>query len=193
MDLSQLEAFIIAQLQAHPQGIGEFELLKALQAAGIEGFPDESLTNSLPLFRMHFLLFHLLYRLRDRLWQTEQGFLTIDPLNIQLLPYTPGKATLTQPDPLRDYYLNLSHLTTTTAEDVEKLLTAFWVKYYAGEQQQAALEILELHLPVNYEQIKQQYRKLVMQHHPDRGGDTERLQAINTAMDILTRYYHPQD
>jgi hypothetical protein len=30
---------------------------------------------------------------------------------------------------------------------------------------------------------------MVSEHHPDRGGSTERLQSINLAMEILERYY----
>lgn len=35
------------------------------------------------------------------------------------------------------------------------------------------------------EQIKEAYKKLVRQHHPDRGGDTELFKKINEAHDIL--------
>ncbi|NNG14653.1 MAG: DnaJ domain-containing protein, partial [Gammaproteobacteria bacterium] len=41
--------------------------------------------------------------------------------------------------------------------------------------------------PVSDADIKQQYRRLAMQHHPDRGGDDATLQKINAAMNILTR------
>ena len=37
--------------------------------------------------------------------------------------------------------------------------------------------------------IKHRYRQLVSLHHPDRGGNTARLQSINKAMEILERYY----
>jgi DnaJ-class molecular chaperone len=61
-----------------------------------------------------------------------------------------------------------------------------------GEEQQAALELFELTNSaeaLTFSTIKHRYRQLVSQHHPDRGGSTERLQSINKAMEILERYY----
>ena len=48
------------------------------------------------------------------------------------------------------------------------------------------------------DEIKRAYRKLAMQHHPDRGGDTQTLAQINEAYDTLkdpikrTQYDNPQ-
>lgn len=36
------------------------------------------------------------------------------------------------------------------------------------------------------EQIKKAYRKLAMEHHPDRGGDSSTFQNISVAYDILS-------
>ena len=60
-----------------------------------------------------------------------------------------------------------------------------------GDEKRAALELFELNgdQPLNLAAIKLRYRQLVSQHHPDRGGSTERLQSINLAMEILERYY----
>jgi DnaJ-class molecular chaperone len=38
----------------------------------------------------------------------------------------------------------------------------------------------------SYEEIKKAYRKLAMQHHPDRGGNTETFQSIQQAYDDIT-------
>jgi curved DNA-binding protein CbpA len=35
------------------------------------------------------------------------------------------------------------------------------------------------------DEIKQAYRKLVKEHHPDRGGDAEKFKKINEAYDVL--------
>ena len=52
-----------------------------------------------------------------------------------------------------------------------------------------ALEILGLDEPVSYEEVRVQYKRLAMEHHPDRGGDKEKLQLINEAMQQLKMYY----
>jgi DnaJ-domain-containing protein 1 len=189
MSEKKLTDIVLDILRQHPQGLGEFELLKMLQADQIQGFPSVNLTKSYPLFKMHFLLFHTLYQLRRQLWQQQRAYLEISALNIQLLPYESGHAALTEHDPLEAYYLDITHLKTTTEQDVEDLITNFWVLFHAGEQRMGALELLGLREPTDYCKIKKQYRKLVSQYHPDRGGDEEKLQAINVAMDILEKHY----
>jgi len=39
--------------------------------------------------------------------------------------------------------------------------------------------------PETLEELKAQYRKLAMEHHPDKGGDTEEMKAINAEYDAL--------
>lgn len=179
-------------LSASPSGLGEYELIQQLKARHCTHIPNLPLTDKLVLFRTHFLLFNALYRLREQLWATQSGYLQISALNIQLLPYQPGNAELSEHDPLRDYYLDMSQLRDTDEEDVVKLLRSFWSRMQGGEEQQAALELFELAdspETLTPASIKQRYRQLVSLHHPDRGGSTERLQSINKAMEILERYY----
>jgi hypothetical protein len=190
MNIEAVESAVLDLLCANPAGLGEYEVLKALQAQECEGFPAVHLTESLPLFRMHFLLFHALYRLRDRLWEQQQGHLEISALNIRLQPYAPGQAGLVEHDPLREYYLDIRHLHTTTETQVKSLLNQFWQKFHAGERRQAALQVLGLREPVSYPDIKRQYRSLAMLHHPDRGGDAEMFHAISEAMEVLALYYN---
>ena len=189
-DLSdQLHALLLDA----PQGLSEYQLILALKAGHSTHIPHLELTDRLVLFRTHFLVFNALYLLRDRLNGDRQAHLAINPLCVQLLPYEPGTAaSLSELDPLRDYYLDLKNLRDTTEEDVGKLLASFWTRMQGSEEKQAALELFGLHddnQPLSLERIKQRYRQLVSQHHPDRGGSTSRLQSINKAMEILQRYY----
>lgn len=179
-------------LRAAPSGLAEYDLIQQLKARHCTHIPNLPLTDKLVLFRTHFLLFNALYRLREQLWAAQRGYVQISALNIQLLPYQAGSAELSEHDPLRDYYLDLNQLSDTDEQDVAKLLQSFWSRMQGGEEQQAALELFELTNSaeaLTFSTIKHRYRQLVSQHHPDRGGSTERLQSINKAMEILERYY----
>ncbi|SFW52916.1 DNA-J related protein [Pseudomonas sp. NFACC19-2] len=182
---------VLQLLQAAPDGITEYTLIQQLKDRHSGHVPNLPLADKLVLFRTHFLLFNALYRLREWLWQEQTHLLEISPLCIRLLPYQPGNAALSERDALRDYYLDMSNLQGTDERDVERLLTSFWTRMQGGEEKQAALELFELanERSLDLPRIKQRYRQMVSEHHPDRGGSTERLQSINLAMEILERYY----
>lgn len=183
---------LLQLLQAAPAGLGEYQLIQQLKVRHCTHIPNLPLTDKLVLFRTHFLVFNALYRLRQRLWGEQHGHLAISPLRIQLLPYRAGSAALSEHDPLGDYYLDLDNLRDTDEDDVAKLLASFWTRMQGGEEKLAALELFELQdqpQALDLVVIKRRYRQLVSQHHPDRGGNTERLQSINKAMEILERYY----
>lgn len=190
--LEALEPRLQEILQARPQGLSEYELIGLLQSGERPLFDEEVFKDSVRLFRAHFLLFHALYRLRERLLARQQAELDIAPLCIQLRPYAARqRGQLGAPDPLRDYYLDLDQLEDTARGDIESMLGLFWSRIYADEHRLDALRALELREPVDYDCIRQRYRELVMRHHPDRGGQTERLQELNEAMAILARVYAP--
>ncbi|EZH82657.1 molecular chaperone DnaJ [Ectopseudomonas composti] len=182
---------VLQLLQAAPDGIAEYTLIQQLKDRHSSHIPNLPLADKLVLFRTHFLLFNALYRLRDQLWQQRTHLLQISPLSIRLLPYQTGSAALSERDALRDYYLDMSNLQSTDERDVERLLTSFWTRMQGGEEKQAALELFELsdERTIDLPRIKLRYRQMVSEHHPDRGGSTERLQSINLAMEILQRYY----
>lgn len=175
-------------LRAHPAGLSEYELIKTLEAENEVDFSSENLRDNLSLFQTHFLLFHSLYHLHTQLWQSQTARLDIHTLCIQLLPFKQATDTaLSEHDPLREYYLDLNNLENTDANEVENLLTQFWSRFVGDDDRRQALAALELTDPVDWAAIKSQHRRLAMQHHPDRGGDEARLQAINAAMDVLAR------
>ena len=51
-----------------------------------------------------------------------------------------------------------------------------------------ALETLDLPKLITKEDIKRQYHFLAKRHHPDLGGDIERMERINEAYQTLMKY-----
>lgn len=190
-DVESLEPVIVTILQKHPQGISEYDLLKQLQNLENSAFKHLEFSSHATLFQAHFLLFHILYRIRDKLFESENILLDINAINITLHTVEQSAdQAISVTDPLRDYYLNLSNLFDTSEQDVIDLIASFWTRLHSTEQREYALAELGLQDPVDFLAIKQQYRKLAMEHHPDRGGDTHKLQIINAAMEILERSYN---
>lgn len=184
---------ILEHLHRHSDGISEYQLIQALKAERSPHISQQPLTDKLVLFQTHFKVFNALYRLRDQLRASGEHELMINPLCILLQPYTPThEEALSRQDPLREYYLDLTQLDETTEDDVEQLLSSYWLRNEGGEDKREALVVFGLERldhPLTLSIIKHRYRQLVAEHHPDRGGSTERLQAINQAMEILQRYY----
>lgn len=177
-------------LQDTPAGFTEYQLIQQLRAQGCVYTPVSTSGCRLGLFRIHFLLFHVLYRLRDRLHGERRAHLNIGVLHIGLQPYAAGSESLARHDPLRDYYLDLRYLFATDEAEVERLLASFWERLDNSEKYDA-LRLFELDPSASpsLADIRRRYRQLASRHHPDRGGSTERMQHINAALEILIRYY----
>ena len=182
---------MLEHLRAHPEGRNEVELMAAARAAGVAGYGERPPPgDTLALFRAHFILFHALYRLRERLAAERRWGVEIHCMKTRLLPSGDGGGSgIGRHDPLRDYYLDLDQLAHTDREEVDALLAGFWQRVGAHDQRAEALAVLELEEPAGLDEIKRQYRRLASRHHPDRGGDKGRLQAINAAMETLARLY----
>ena len=188
--LQQLRSALYQILQEHPEGMREFDLMAALSAHAGVAYHVHVRGDMLSLFQSHFLLFHCLYRLRDELRCAGEFDLDIHCLSIQLLDYqNPGSNYLGLSDSLREYYLDLSHLTEASADGVADLLDKFWGRYAQQDEHTEALEVFGLTAPVEYSDVRARYRRLVMDHHPDRGGSTSQIQLINESFSCLKRYY----
>ena len=177
---------ILMKILTHsPQGLSEYELIKKLEGAGCEQISTH-FVNEFTLFQQHFLLFNSLYQLRNELIKTKQGYLEISALKIIIYPWQEKSSqSIGEYDYLSEYYLDMNNLRETTEEDVDQLLSSFWLKYVQYDDRASALGVLGLTDPVDQHTIKQKYRRLVMKHHPDRGGSTEQIQRIKAAMDRI--------
>lgn len=173
-------------IAAYPEGLSEYELLSRLDEDPENSFEKGNLRDSLNLFQTHFLLFHALYRLQEMLVKRQEGYLEITALCIRLRPLQSENGNgLAGVDPLRDYYLDLANLEQTRESDVEDMLGLFWQRYLLQDQRDEYLAVLGLEAGATHGEIREQYRRLAMQHHPDRGGEGETLQAINAAYAAL--------
>jgi hypothetical protein len=198
MALSDLVAVLLSD---NPQGLTEHQLLKLLQQVPYEFFSEDALRDPLLLFQTHFLLFHCLYLLKQDWCITQQAELDISALLIIKRPFMADKienkivknqnTRLLNSDPLALYYLDWSHFSSTTGEDVESLLNSFWRKVFRPQNEdsiQQSLEIMQLHAPVPTAQLKVQYRRLAQSHHPDKGGDSEYFKKICQAFQQLKQH-----
>lgn len=185
-DEAQCAALLREILALHPEGLSEYDLLQRLRGDLRSGFAAGRSEDHEDLFRTHFLLFHLLYRLRETLRRERAGDLEIHTLKIRWYPPVDvDPQALAQPDPLAAYYLDIDNLKATTRADIERMLGRFWARFARFDRRGEALAVLELPGDADADCILRQYRRLAMRHHPDRGGDPARLQAIHAAMAIL--------
>ena len=184
--IAEIQTILSEILDAHPAGVDKHAMLKELARRDVSLFNEDYFHNSFGLFQRHFLLFHALYLLRDTLRSTGQGDLEIHCMGIQRIPCS---NTLSEHpalhEPLASYYLNLDNLNSSNESDVLRLLDNFWKKYTSTTQRDEALAVMELTHTSSYSDIKQQYRRLAMQWHPDRGGDAAQFHKLEWAMRIL--------
>lgn len=184
-DVNHFHQQLLDILQRFPAGLSEYDLFRALSSSGYAAFSKSAFADEHTLFYQHFLLFNALYHLRDELLASATFVLEISPLRIRLTDYTAGDEDLVAHDPLREYYLDIRELEKMTAGKVQNMLGQFWAGYHRQQGRSSALDVLGLTDPVDAATIRHRYRQLAMQHHPDRGGDTERFQQLTAAMRLL--------
>lgn len=189
-NIERLPQQLLQLLRQHPEGLGEYQIIKTLRQQRWPVFVDANLRDPLNLFRTHFILFHALYLLDEQL--ADQGLqLQIHTLSIRLLPRSPGKPGLARQDPLRNYYMDLQQLAATDRQQVEDMLNGSLRRIHGQDELQQALTCLGFDAseqPPQPDQIRYSFRQLVSRHHPDRGGSTERLQQINHAMAVIKKH-----
>ncbi|MCD8548779.1 MAG: DnaJ domain-containing protein [Aeromonadaceae bacterium] len=161
------------------------ELMAELQADGLlpRGLPGDDLG----LFRTNFLLMNGLYQLQG--WLCRQGdWLAVSPLDLHIDVGQVSRGGLLAPDPLRDYYLDWQNLWQTEAAEVQALLASFWQAFCRQVEpaaRQAALTVLALPASASQADIRRRWKALALRHHPDRGGELARFQAIELAWRTL--------
>lgn len=182
------------ELRATPSGISELSLIKALQRPPWELLGEVVFNEPERLYPVHFLLFHVLYRLRDQLAEGGES-LHISPLNIRLEQQSvvDGGGPPGDIDSLRAFYLDLSQYR-LPEEAIHQMMDDFWAgvpgQCPAPSETRAAAETLGFEsVPADFPTVKQRFRRAVMRAHPDRGGDTETIQHLNQAFAVLKAHF----
>lgn len=203
MDNDNLQDYLsvlISTLEANQEwlrnGISEYELIQRLAAAPHYLFDTDAMRNSHSLFQTHFVLFHCLYQLADKWHQRQAGCLDIIATQIKLSDWEHSPSSLQQPDPMREYYLDLSQLHSTTEYDINSMLDRFW-KVMAGStglasqlECEKACEVLQVPdiKTLDFNTLKKLYRKQQHKHHPDKGGSSASSQQLSWAYQILVPF-----
>ena len=178
---------ILKILNSTEQAIKEYDLIQQLENEGLD-FQVSGLSNEVALFRKHFLVMNALYNLQIELLEDSLS-LSIEPLNIKINYFSDEIKSSDITDQadfkVREYYLDWNNYKGTSQQDVEELLKGFWKQYFAVDKKVEALKVLGVSSEVSLDHIKQAYRKLVAQHHPDKGGSHQRFVEIREAYELL--------
>jgi len=179
---------ILKILESRHEGIREYDLIQALEE---KGFLPDARDGDLELFRSHFFLFHVLYRLQERLLQEKRYNLSIFCLDIRLEPFIGAEISgnsgnlPAEHDPVAAYYLNLDNMEGVGEEDVRRMITGFFSRLEAYYRRDEDLALLGLPAEATPEEILRRYRTLAFEYHPDTGGDEESFRALRDAAERL--------
>jgi hypothetical protein len=206
--IAHLQVALEHELRQAPGGLSEYALIKKLQQPPWQLLGDVRFDQPELLYQVHFLLFHTLYTLRDQL--AEDGeILVISALLTRLesrpnlhdeqLPGTESsKQSLpAQTDSLRAFYLDLTQYR-LSSEQIHTMLENFYAGHSRADAHHASAEIAaaadslgysETRLPDCFQEVKQRFRRAVMQAHPDRGGSTAQIQQLNAAFAVIRTHY----
>lgn len=193
----QIQHLLVATehiLRQHPAGIDELGLIKTLQKPPWELIGNVNFSEPDKLYPVHFLLFHVLYRLRDQIAAGGE-ILTISPLVIQLRnsDVVAAVGVPDRMDELRKFYLDLSKYE-LTENAINRMMDDFWAgrsgyRPAAIEASEAAVVLGFDSIPKSFDDVKQRFRRAVMHAHPDRGGETEAIQNLNEAFAVLKAHF----
>ncbi|MDX3773280.1 DNA-J related domain-containing protein [Chromatiaceae bacterium AAb-1] len=164
-----------------------------LQRLGLKLQTTEAESAEYTLFRRHFILYHLLYRIQHQWIQQQTACLKIGLARVEITDwhsavfpqYTDNKAA---------YYLNWQNYYQMSAEALSARIEQFWQAFatdaYNSESSLSlteALACLPVCWPCSAGELRKAYRQQALLHHPDKGGDTATFQQLQQAYQRLLR------
>ncbi|WP_273021188.1 DNA-J related domain-containing protein [Rheinheimera sp.] len=173
------------------QAIEEQYLLKRL---GLKLHSDIALSDDMSRFQLHFVLYHLLYRVQQQLLDLQQGYLSVELAKVRLLSVSQAPVSDVH-DGRRQYYLNWQNFHHMTEQLLDQHLSAFWQHFAAPQStrlmlsQAEAETLLQLPAHFNLAQLKKAYRTKALQLHPDRGGDAQQFILLRHAYQQLLELF----
>lgn len=181
---------LLSLLEEQPQHWKVHYLVTALREKGLLQSLDED--ENKDLFKRNFLTMNALYQLQLMLLPNQ--WLQVQAMDIFLSRSVPSHVELElQHDvALRDYYLDWNNYD-TSGDLIREMLKSFWHKYnnYIGETsptvgREHALEVFRLDSDASPREIRKRWRKLALEHHPDRaGGDATKFKKACRAWQTL--------
>lgn len=192
--IQHLSVAVEHELRSASFGLDELNLIKKLQRPPWNLIGKLEFHDTQKLYPVHFLLFHVLYRLRDTLAEAGES-LTISPMRICINRQDTmgGNGVPGALDSLRSFYLDLSQY--ELPEDaISQMMDNFWAGYQGtGPDRPEVLQAAKVlgfdSVPDSFLTVKHAFRRAVMHAHPDRGGDTEAIQFLNEAFAVLKAYF----
>jgi hypothetical protein len=157
MKIDNLDTWIFNELLNGAKS--EFDLIASLRRAPYNLFRDLDTNNSIQLYKIHFIIYHALYRLDEQGENNQHYRVYISPLKIELLfsdSYTANPNaddSITETDSnslnslakpsqhindekcqtniksLKEYYLDWDNLAAETAESINTMLDDFWQQF----------------------------------------------------------------
>lgn len=187
-----LKALILQLLREAKTTLSEHQLIILLKAHQTL-WPSMAEAPQLALFQIHFMTMNALYQLQDELRQ-EHVYLQVGPLNIGIVGFSEANAKAipsaspcdSREGKLRAYYLDWDNYEATDDDEVKRLLDSFWSRYANQDQQSQAFAVLGLKPGAGWPLIRQSYRRMAAQHHPDRGGEVQNFLEIREAYELLS-------
>ena len=182
---------ILDILKTATDKIGEYDIISRLEEQGMVFSADNDSYN-MAMFKKHFMTMNALYNLQQDLFD-DGYFLNITALDITIEPLGESADQQSIVDAaehkIRDYYLDWRHFDNTSEDEINELLSNFWQMYSAPDKQRDALATLDLNSDASWDNVKRVYRRLVAEHHPDKGGNDARFIEIREAYEVLKCYY----
>lgn len=148
--------------------------------------------------QQHFLMMHVLYKLRERFKDSEFR-LQMRPDAICLLDLD-APSTMDDPEveqnlaegeedeALRDYYLDVTQLMVIGGSGIS---SDDHKRHYDKARRRDLYAALEVNGKADWDEVKSAYRQKAIANHPDKGGDVEQFQRVRHAYNELKRSLRP--